>query len=79
MMTIIVGVASLSRPVRAVCKLLKLRAHRSSADRPAWMMDLKTVVVDAHRLERLLAEEPEHDGRLLFTSREFSKSQSSIL
>jgi len=78
-MAIVVGVPPLSHPVRAVCKLLEVRAHRSSTDRIAWMVELKTVVVNAHRLERLLTDEPEHDdGRLLFTSRQFSKSQSSI-
>jgi len=73
-MAIVVGVPPLSHPVRAVCKLLEVRAHRSSTNRIAWLVELKTVVVNAHRLERLLTDEPEHDdGRLLFTSRQFSK------
>lgn len=60
---------------RAVRMLLKLRAHRKSTDRPAWV-----VVVNVHRLEleRLLVDQPEHDAWLLFIC-EFGKSQFSML
>ena len=55
MSIIIIEVASLGRPARTACEQLKLRAHRSTAKHPAWVVDLRAVAVDAHGLEHLLA------------------------